>query len=235
MGLEGDDMKRRLIWISLGAAVAIACAAVAWFALSPSTGTADTATAGATLPPDRVTADDKVMGSVSAPVTVIEYYAQACSHCARFDSDVFPLLKAKYIDTGKVRYVMRLYPLFPIDGPSYKLTRCVPPQSYFRAVDFLFRNQPEWDSAEYPGVDAKAGLIKMARILGMSEDQAETCMNSTEGDAAINRIAQEATERYKPAGTPTFVINFRRVDLPQESWAEAQAAIDAALAAGKNR
>lgn len=84
-------------------------------------------------------------------------------------------------------------------------------------------------------VDAKAGLIKMARILGMSEDQAETCMNSTEGDAAINRIAQEATERYKPAGTPTFVINFRRVDLPQESWAEAQAAIDATLAAGKNR
>jgi len=227
-------MKRRLIWISLGAVAVIACAAVGWFALSPSTDAADAAAVGTTLPPDRVTADDKVMGSTRAPVTVIEYYAQACSHCAKFDSDVFPLLKAKYIDTGKVRYVMRLYPLFPIYGPSYKLTRCVPPQRYFQAVNFLFRNQPKWDSAEYPGVDAKVGLIRMARILGMSEDQAEACMNSTDRDAAINKAAQEATERYKPDGTPTFIINFKRVDLPHESWADVQAAIDAVLVAKTN-
>ena len=143
----------------------------------------------ATLPPDKVTAEDKVMGSASAPVTMIEYYAQACSVCAHFDRAVFPQLKAKYIDTGKVRYVMRLFPLFPEDGPSYKLTRCVPPENYFKAVDVMFRDQPQWDSAEFPGVDAKAGLMKMAHVLGLNDAQALACMNSQEKDDAINRIA----------------------------------------------
>lgn len=197
-----------------------------------SNGPADTGAAvSPMLPADKVTADDKVMGSANAPVTMIEYYAQACSHCAQFDQIVFPQLKAKYIDTGKVRYVMRLYPMFPIDGPSYKLTRCVPSEFYFQAVDLLFRSQPQWDSAEYPGVDAQSGLVKMARILGMREDQAEACMNSTERDAAINKIAQEGTERYNPPGTPTFVVDFRKVEIMPLSWAETQVAIDAALAA----
>ncbi|HWY62320.1 MAG TPA: thioredoxin domain-containing protein [Rhizomicrobium sp.] len=185
----------------------------------------------ATLPPDKVTADDKAMGSAKAPVTMIEYYAQACSVCARFNQDVFPQLKAKYIDTGQVRYVMRLFPLFPEDGPSYKLTRCVPPQNYFKAVDLLFRNQPQWDSAEFPGADARGGLLKMARLLGLKDAQALACMNSTEHDAAINKIAQDGDAHYAIGGTPTLVINFKKVEMRENSWAEAQAAIDAALAA----
>src|SRR5580693_5695604 len=66
------------------------------------------------LPPDTVGANEHVMGNPRAPVTMIEYFAQACSVCAAFDQQVFPQLKAKYIDTGKVRYVMRLFPLFPV-------------------------------------------------------------------------------------------------------------------------
>src|SRR5476651_917564 len=94
-------------------------------------GAAEAATTAANLPPDKVGPQDMVMGSAKAPVTIVEYYAQACSYCARYDQDVLPQIKAKYIDTGKVRYVMRLYPLFPVDGPSYKLTRCVAPEKYF--------------------------------------------------------------------------------------------------------
>ena len=203
----------------------------AWYVYDQNNPGAEAATVAANLPPDKVTPEDMVMGSAKAPVTMIEYYAQACSICAGFDQNVFPLLKAKYIDTGKVRYVMRLFPLFPVDGPSYKLTRCVAPDKYFQAVDLMFRNQPQWDNAEFQGVDAQAGLMKMARILGMNDDQANQCMNSTARDAAINKTAQEADQRYVIPGTPTFVINFKKVDMPQHSWAEAQAAIDAALAA----
>lgn len=188
-------------------------------------------TATAALPPDMVTAEDMTMGDAKALVTVIEYYAQGCSVCAHFDQEVFPLLKAKYIDTGKVRYVMRLYPLFAVDGPSYKLTRCVPRENYFQAADLLFRNQPEWDSAEFPGADANAGLLKMARILGLSEQQAQECMNSSARDEAINRIAKEGQERYAINSTPSLVIDYKLVEMPQKSWAEAQAGIDAALAA----
>src|SRR5689334_18473013 len=66
-----------------------------------------------TLPPDTIGPDEHVMGSATAPVTVIEYFSQGCSVCAHFDQTVFSLVKAKYIDTGKIRYVMRLFPLFP--------------------------------------------------------------------------------------------------------------------------
>jgi protein-disulfide isomerase len=183
-----------------------------------------TATTAAALPPDGVQPDDKAFGSPKAPLVMIEYFSQICSVCSRFDQDVFPLLKAKYIDTGKVRYVMRLLPIRSLDGPSYKLDLCVPPQNWFAAVDLLFRNQPQWDSEEYPVTDPHAGLIRMARILGLSEQQADACMNSTAHDAAINKVEQDAIARYQADSTPTFVIDFKKVELPQKSWEEAQAA-----------
>src|SRR6185437_4128055 len=181
------------------------------------------------LAPDRISPADKAMGNPGAPITMIEYFAQICSVCARFDQEVFPLLKAKYIDTGKVRYVMRIYPIRPLDQPSYRLDLCVPPDHFFQSVDLLFRNQPLWDAEEYPVSDPHGELIKMARIMGLTPEQAEACMNSTAQDAAINQAAQEATARYNIEGTPTFVIDFKKVDMGQKTWDEVQRALDAAL------
>lgn len=221
-------------WLLLGAFVAVllvmAAGAYTVWRQNNSILDSDSASA-ATLPPDKITADDMAMGSTSAPVTIIEYYSQGCSVCAGWDQNVFPLIKAKYIDTGKVRYVMRLFPLFPVDGPAYKLTRCVAPDKYFQAVDLLFRNQPQWDNGEFKDADPQGGLMRMAHLLGLSDAAANACMTSTANDEAINKAAQEGDERYKIAGTPTIVIDGRNVEMPQKSWAEAQAGIDAALAA----
>lgn len=198
---------------------------------TPDASLAAGATAG-NLPPDKIGPKEHTMGNVNAPVVLIEYFAQGCSVCARFDQDVFPLLKAKYIDTGKVRYVMRLFPLFPAtDPPSYKLDLCVPPENFFAAADLLFRNQPQWDAAEYPVADQHAGLIRMARIMGLTPEQADACMNSTAHDAEINNMTKEAVARYNPNGTPTFVIDFKNSGLSPLDWGAMQAALDAALAA----
>jgi protein-disulfide isomerase len=221
--------KKQLILVSV--VVLLLLGAVgAYFALGSGGSGAGAATVGG-LPPDRVTAEDHVLGNPNAPLTIIEYFAQGCSVCAHYNEAVFPQVKAKYIDTGKVRYVMRLFPLFPIDGPAYKLALCMPPQQFFSAVDLLFRNQPQWDSAEYRGVDAQAGLLKMARIMGMSEPQAQACMNSTAHDVEINKVAQEGDARYKITGTPTIVIDYKNANLQKMTWEESEAAIDAALAA----
>ena len=224
-------MSKKHIVLAGALIVLLLGAGGAYYYFSNSASVDLTASDGTSLPPDKIGPDDKVMGSANAPVTVIEYFAQACSVCARFDQDVFPQLKAKYIDTGKVRYAMRLFPLFPVDPPSYKLDLCVPPDHFFQAADTLFRNQPQWDSGEYPVPDAHAGLIQMARILGLTSEQADACMNSTAQDAAINKRAQDGVTRYQINETPTFIIDFKKVDMPQKSWEEAQAAIDAALAA----
>src|ERR1700742_2520334 len=103
-------MSRRTILFSLGGLILIALAVGAWFVFAPPKDNSPSAATG--LPPDQVTADDHVMGSPNAPVTLIEYFSQGCSACAHFDAAIFPQMKAQYIDTGKVRYVMRLFPLF---------------------------------------------------------------------------------------------------------------------------
>ncbi len=180
---------------------------------------------------DKVEPSDHVLGRADAPVTMVEYFAQACSVCAAFDRDVFPLLKAKYIDTGKVRYVMRLFPLFPEDGLSHKLVLCLPPERFYQATDLMFRSQPQWDTAEFKGADLRTGLLTMAHMFGLSDEKAIACMNDHSMDEALNKIAEDGNKRYAIPGTPTFVIDWRRVDMPKKSWDEAQAAIDAALAA----
>ena len=86
------------------------------------------------------------------------------------------------------------------------------------------------DSAEYQGVDANAGLHKMAHILGMTDDQADKCMNDTSQDAHINQVAKDGNnDRYHIQGTPAFAIDFKKANI--NSWDVAQKQLDAALAA----
>ncbi len=216
------------VWIILAAVVVIAIGGIA-YTMMGSGGDTLAATDASGLPPDKVQPDDHTMGDHKAPVVMVEYFAQACSVCAAFDQQVFPLLKAKYIDTGKVLYVMRLFPLFPLDGQAYKLDMCVGPDKFFQATDLLFRTQPQWDAAEYQGVDAQAGLHKVARIMGMSDAQADACMNDTAKDERINKVAEEGNTRYQITGTPTFAIDFKKANV--NSWDSVQKALDEALAA----
>ncbi len=219
-------------WIILGLALLVLIGGgIAWTMMGSGNNAMTADAAGSNLPPDSVKPGEHTMGDPKAPVVMIEYFAQACSVCAAFNEQVFPQLKAKYIDTGKVYYVMRLFPLFPLDGQAYKLDLCVGPEHFFQAADLLFRNQAQWDSAEYQGVDANAGLHKMARILGMTEEQADKCMNDTSQDEHINQVAKEGNDRYRIPGTPHFAIDFKEATFQQPSWPEVQKALDAALAA----
>ena len=180
--------------------------------------------------PDSIAPGENVLGKANAPVTMIEYFSPACTACAEFAATVFPQIKAQYIDTGKVRYVMRLYPLFPIDGSAYKLERCVAPDRFFAAADLLFRRQKEWDNAEYRIADPHAGLIRAGQALGLTAKEADDCMNSKKLDDAINNASKDAEARYNPSDTPTFVINYVK-DETGTGWEEIQAALNAALAA----
>ncbi len=153
-----------------------------------------------------VTADDRTMGSPKAPITIIEYAAPTCPHCAHFDEDTFPLLKKNYIDTGKVYYVFRVFPLHPSDGAAEAMARCLPADSYFQFIDLLFRNQPKWDW-EYGVTDIHGGLVQMGRIAGMTPDQVDKCISDKAMQDRINKVAQDGQTKYNITGTPTFIIN----------------------------
>ena len=102
----------------------------------------------------------------------------------------FPQLKAKYIDTGKVFYVFRVFPLRSDDGTAEKIARCLPEDKYFTFIDLLFKNQPKWD-VEF-GVQSPEGvhdgLVLLGRIAGMSAEQVDQCMANKAEDDRINKV-----------------------------------------------
>lgn len=190
-------------YLAGGIAVAIVFAAIGGYWLTrPAAQTRDDGRA----PNFAILSSDRTLGSPKAPVTVIEYAAPSCPVCARFNAEVFPLLKQNYIDTGKIYYVFRTFPLRDADGAAEGIARCLPTDRYFPFIDLLFRNQAQWDP-EFGITDVHGALLQMARIAGMDQPQADKCMADKAQAQRVNQVAQDAVTRYAVDGTPTFVIN----------------------------
>jgi protein-disulfide isomerase len=172
---------------------------------------------------------DRTLGSSQAPITVIEYAAPMCPHCARFNAEVIPLLKSNYIDTGKVFYIFRVFPIGAADVPAEALARCQPKESYFGFIDLLFRNQDKWDP-ENGVTDVHGALVSLSRIAGMSAEQADACMNNQDEQKRIMAVAQDASARYGITGTPTLIINGEVEQAGGMAWTALKSKLDSLLA-----
>ena len=172
---------------------------------------------------------DMTLGSPKAPITLIEYAAPMCPHCARFNAEVIPLLKASYIDTGKVFYIFRVFPIGAADVPAEALARCQPADKYFPFIDLLFRNQAKWDP-ENQVSDVHGGLVALGVIAGMSAGQVDACMNNPDEQKRIMAVAQDATARYGVNGTPTLIINGEVQEAGGMPWTVLKAKLDSLLA-----
>jgi protein-disulfide isomerase len=212
-GNTGELCVSRSQLIIIGVAiVAVIAAAVAYF-VGFNGGQDSAATADSSKPGYEIRADDEAIGSRNAHVVVIEYGAPTCPVCARFNAETIPQFRTHYVDTGKVYYVFRVYPINgEADGAAEGLARCTGTgDSYFHFIDALFRNQKDWDpeynTPDHP-VDTHAGLVKIAALAaGMDQAKADTCMADKANAERINRGAKEAADRYGISGTPTLVIN----------------------------
>jgi len=157
--------------------------------------------------------DDMVIGRADAPVTLVEYASVTCSHCAQFQSGTFPRLKAKYIDTGKVRYVFREYlsPPSNVAAAGFLLARCAGTDRYFDVIETIMRAQPEM----YAGGTSKNALPVLRRIgqnFGVGDKQFERCVTDADGMKRI-QAAMAATDATTPIqGLPAFFVNGRFVE-----------------------
>lgn len=193
--------------------VALVVAAVAAFVVFNPFGTTDETAQPAT---EKVTVykDDHTLGNPKAPITLVEYAAPVCPHCAHFAEEDFPALKREFIDTGKVFYIFRVFPLRPQDGLIEGIARCLPPAQYFPYIEFMFRNQPNWDPDGYDIPDPTAAIVKLSSQFGVSPQRANQCMTDQAQMDRINQVAQDAQFRYQIEGTPTFVMDGQVVNLP---------------------
>jgi protein-disulfide isomerase len=149
---------------------------------------------------------DQILGNSLAPVTCIEYASLTCGHCATFHADGFKVLKEKYIDTGKVRYILRDFPLDPLASAGFMLARCAGDGKYFPMVDLLFAQQRSWTQTDKP-VDA---LLSLARQAGFSQESFETCLKNQTIYDGVNEVRKRGTEKFKVDSTPTFFFNGRK-------------------------
>jgi protein-disulfide isomerase len=148
---------------------------------------------------------DMALGPANAAVTITEYASMTCPHCAAFTEKVFPKIKSEYIDSGKIRFVFREFPLDIKAAAGSMLARCVAKDDagkYFAVVDMLFRQQESWVLK-----NTTETLIRIGKQAGLSQQQVEDCLKD---QALLDKIAADqkyANEVLKVNSTPTFFLN----------------------------
>ena len=148
---------------------------------------------------------DMALGPANASVTITEYASMTCPHCAAFNENVFPKIKSEYIDTGKVRYVFREFPLDIKAAAGSMLARCIAKEDagkYFAVIDMLFKQQNDWVTK-----NTTETLTRIGKQAGLSQQAVEDCLKD---QALLDKIAADqkfANEVLKVSSTPTFFIN----------------------------
>ncbi len=193
-------------------------------------GSPDLTVAATPSGPTPIAGDDRTLGNPKAPVVMIEYAAPMCPICANFNANEFPRLKAQYIDTGKVFYVFRVYPIGAPDFAAEALARCLPKDQYFTFIDLLYRSQDTWDPDGHEIPDVRAALIARAGIAGMSAADAARCIDDKAEQARITKSAQDAQTRFGVSGTPTFVVDGKVVYSGEYPYDLMKAMLDAEIA-----
>ena len=157
-------------------------------------------------------------GNAEAPVTIIEYASMTCSHCAGFAVTTYPELKKRYIDAGKVRYILREFPLDPLAAAGFMLARCAGDGKFFDVVDLLFHQQADWAFVKTP----LPALLNLAKQAGFTQQTFDQCLANQKVLDGIDWVRQRGSEKFGVSSTPTFFINgkIQRGALPIDELAK---------------
>lgn len=149
------------------------------------------------------------LGPIDAKVTVVEYASMTCGHCAHFSKDIWPAFKAKYVDTGKVRYVFREFPLDNLAAAAAMLARCAGGDKAFPLVEVLFEKQQEWAFGEGNPVPR---LFEIAKQAGFTQETFDKCLTDQKLLDDITAGRSRASDVFGVSATPTFYINGKKLD-----------------------
>ncbi len=149
---------------------------------------------------------DVSLGSDKAPVTIYEYASATCSHCAHFSTTTFPELKKRYIDTGKVRYIFREFPLDPLAALGFMLARCAGPDKFLPVVETLFAKQSQWMVD-----DPIAALKPIVKPFGVDEQGFVKCISNQKALDSLQASFDYAAKTFAIHATPTFFVNGKRL------------------------
>jgi protein-disulfide isomerase len=169
------------------------------------------------------TLPEMALGKTDAPVKIVEYMSMTCPHCAHFHNTTFDTIKQKYVDTGKVEFVLREFPFDPRAAAAFMLARCNPqkpeelatPEQYFPMVAMLFKQQQVWAAAD----DGRGALLQMSKLAGFTEDSFTKCLTNQKLLDEVNATRERGSKDFGVNATPTFLINGKRYsgDMPVDT------------------
>lgn len=187
--------RRRLLAATMGA---LCLAAAPAFAEKAATGSFPVAEL---MAPNAL--PDIAEGKADAPVTIVEYASMTCTHCAAFHQNVYGDLKKNYIDTGKVRFILREFPLDPLATAAFMLARELGDDKRDAAINLLFSQQKNWAFIDKP-LDGLANVLKQT---GMGQERFEAILKDQALYEKINKVRDRAAEKFGVNSTPTFFVN----------------------------
>src|SRR6202163_769817 len=204
------SVTRRHLLLGSAAVIAVAAAGGGYYFWTRPAVSAPEPPGGADVPMAELMAPpplgDESLGSANAPVTIIEYASMTCPHCAHFSETTFQELKKRYIDTGKVRFIFREFPLDQLAAAGFILARCAGPDKYFPLVETLFAQQRDW-VVQKP----LPPLLAIAKQAGLSQEAFEACLDNRELLEGMEKVRNQAAEKLGVNSTPTFFVNGKRL------------------------
>jgi protein-disulfide isomerase len=152
------------------------------------------------------TLGDIAMGAENAPVTIVEYASMTCNHCAEFTVKTLPQIKERYIDTGKVRYILREFPLDPLAAGAFMLARCAGNDKYYSIVDTLFEQYGKWVVP-----NPLPPLLAIAKQVGFTQQTFDECLSNQKLLDGLEEVRKRGSDKFNIQSTPTFFINGERL------------------------
>jgi protein-disulfide isomerase len=202
-------MMRNLLIAGVVVIVAGIAGFLAWqhYQTPTVTDTASASNAAATAKPidsplAKAQPDDIVIGEANAPITMIEYSSLSCPHCARFQKDVMPRIKQDFVDTGKVKFIPRDFPLNKPAIQAALFAHCLSPMRFFSISDVLFKTQDQWLQE-----DSTEPLAQIAATAGMDRATFDACLANKDEEAKIVGTRKAGEDAFGINATPTFIIN----------------------------
>ena len=152
---------------------------------------------------------DMALGPADAKVTIVEYASMTCGHCAHFTTDVWPQIKKKYVDSNKVRYIFREFPLDNLAAAASMLARCTGNDKEFGLIEVLFEKQKEWAFGEGNPVPR---LFEIAKQAGFTQESFDKCLTDQKLLDEITAGRTRASDVLGVSATPTFYVNGKKLD-----------------------
>ncbi|WP_173087303.1 DsbA family protein [Devosia sp. 1635] len=170
---------------------------------------------------------DKVLGNPDAPVTVIEYASPTCPHCATFHNTVYGPFKEAYIDTGKVRFILRPFVRNVLDAAIFMLAEASGDENYHNVIGTYFRTQQDWGTSETP----RDAILEIATQLGFTQESFDAALTNQALFTGMEAIREQALNEFGLEGTPTFYVNGKTLT-GDKTLEQLAAEVDALVPAG---